>query len=84
MQFQIRFSENSVHDLRHRLANTRFAPDLNNDDWHYGVPTEALRHWVAAWQRFDFTRVLTTFSIYWLTESLWSSVRMYRHGADNL
>ncbi len=51
--FTIRFPEAAVADLRDRLRRTRFAPDMDNDDWSYGVPTAELRRWVDAWLAFD-------------------------------
>jgi len=54
--FEITIADPAIADLQARLARTRFAPDLDNDDWSYGVPTAVLRDWVGAWQRFDWRR----------------------------
>lgn len=36
-------------DLKARLANTRWADDLGNEDWHYGVPRTYLQELVEKW-----------------------------------
>jgi len=53
-RFRIDIPDAALADLRDRLARTRFAPDLENADWRYGVPTEELKRWVAAWRAFDW------------------------------
>lgn len=53
-RFQINIADSVLEDLHQRLSKTRFAPDLDNDNWQYGVPTEEIRHWVSAWQNFDW------------------------------
>jgi pimeloyl-ACP methyl ester carboxylesterase len=52
--YKIAFPAPAIADLNERLARTRFAPDLENEDWRYGVPTAELRRWVEEWQAFDF------------------------------
>jgi pimeloyl-ACP methyl ester carboxylesterase len=37
-------------DLRHRLANTRWSPEIANNDWSYGMNGSYLRDLVAYWQ----------------------------------
>ena len=56
-RFTIEIPQETVDDLRDRLNNTRFAPDLGNDDWRYGVPTAYLRELVAHWAAFDWRAV---------------------------
>ncbi|WP_181782291.1 epoxide hydrolase family protein [Pseudonocardia pini] len=52
--FRIHVPDADIADLHRRLDATRFAPDMANDDWRYGVPSDVLREWVAAWRRFDW------------------------------
>jgi len=63
-RFVIAVPDAAVADLRDRLARTRFAPDLDNDDWRYGVPTDELRRWVDAWRRFDWRAAEARLNLY--------------------
>jgi pimeloyl-ACP methyl ester carboxylesterase len=48
--FKIDIAQNEIDALRTRLANTRWAPELDNDDWSYGVNGTYLRELVTYWQ----------------------------------
>jgi pimeloyl-ACP methyl ester carboxylesterase len=53
--FKINVPESEVDALRTRLANTRWAPELDNEDWSYGVNGTYLRELMSYWQReFDW------------------------------
>lgn len=49
----IHLSDEVLADLKQRLANTRYADDPGNEDWHYGVPRTYLQELVEYW-RDDF------------------------------
>ena len=53
-RFEVAFPDTALEDLRSRLARTRFAPDYDNEDWRYGVPTSVLSEWALTWQAFDW------------------------------
>jgi pimeloyl-ACP methyl ester carboxylesterase len=53
-RFRVEIDDTLLTDLHDRLGRTRFAPDLGNDDWTYGVPTAYLRQLVEHWMRFDW------------------------------
>jgi pimeloyl-ACP methyl ester carboxylesterase len=42
--------QSEIDALRTRLANTRWAPELDNEDWSYGVQGTYLRELVKYWQ----------------------------------
>ena len=48
--FTINVPQHEIDALRDRLANTRWAPELDNGDWAYGVNGTYLRELVAYWQ----------------------------------
>lgn len=48
-RFDVAVPEAAVEDLRSRLANTRWADDLGNRDWRYGVEREWLEDMVRYW-----------------------------------
>ena len=48
--FKIDIPQSEIDALRTRLANTRWAPELDNDDWSYGVNGTYLRELVTYWQ----------------------------------
>jgi pimeloyl-ACP methyl ester carboxylesterase len=48
-RFEIAIPDAEVHDLRARLANTRWADDLGNSDWRYGVERGWLEDMVRYW-----------------------------------
>lgn len=53
--FRIDLPEETLRDLRERLARTRFPEDFANDGWAYGTPTAYLRELVDHWlHRFDW------------------------------
>ncbi|MET0661104.1 MAG: epoxide hydrolase [Steroidobacteraceae bacterium] len=52
--FEIRTPAEDIRDLHDRLARTRYAPDLGNEEWKYGVPTSVLKQWVPKWRQFDW------------------------------
>ncbi|XVU29432.1 epoxide hydrolase family protein [Actinoplanes sp. CA-054009] len=53
----IHVPEEVLDDLKRRLAATRFAEDLGNEDWHYGVPRAYLKELVDYWlHEFDWRR----------------------------
>ncbi|MFF5084448.1 epoxide hydrolase N-terminal domain-containing protein [Actinoplanes sp. NPDC000266] len=53
----IHVPEEVLDDLKRRLAATRFAEDLGNEDWHYGVPRAYLQELVDYWLHdFDWRR----------------------------
>lgn len=51
--FKIKIPEDDIKVLRTRLANTRWAPELDNEDWSYGVNGTYLRELMSYWQH-DF------------------------------
>lgn len=51
--FTLDVPQGDVDDLRARLERTRWAPELDNDDWSYGVNGTYLRELVTYWQH-DF------------------------------
>ncbi|ATB39487.1 epoxide hydratase [Cystobacter fuscus] len=54
-RFQIDVGDDVLSDLRQRLSNTRFAPDLDNDDMKYGLSTAYLKPFIEHWRdRFDW------------------------------
>lgn len=53
--FRIDIPESEIEALRTRLSLTRWAPELANDDWSYGVNGDYLRGLAAYWRdRFDW------------------------------
>ena len=53
--FKINVPQSEVESLRTRLVNTRWAPELDNNDWSYGVNGTYLRELVTYWQdHFDW------------------------------
>jgi pimeloyl-ACP methyl ester carboxylesterase len=48
-RFEIAIPEAELDDLTDRLRRTRFAPDVANPDWSFGVPSNYLRTLVAHW-----------------------------------
>ncbi|KAF2443860.1 microsomal epoxide hydrolase [Karstenula rhodostoma CBS 690.94] len=53
--FSIHVPQSEIDALRTRLANTRWAPELDNDDWSYGVSGTYLRELMTYWQEsFDW------------------------------
>ncbi len=53
--FRIDVPQNEIDALRTRLANTRWAPERDNDDWSQGVSGTYLRELMAYWQNgFDW------------------------------
>jgi pimeloyl-ACP methyl ester carboxylesterase len=48
--FKIDVPQNEIDALRTRLANTRWAPELNNENWSYGVNGTYLRELMTYWQ----------------------------------
>ncbi|KAK7182976.1 epoxide hydrolase [Paraphaeosphaeria sporulosa] len=53
--FKINVPQSEIDALHTRLANTRWAPELDNDDWTSGVNGTYLRELVTYWQsRFDW------------------------------
>ncbi|ORA08349.1 epoxide hydrolase family protein [Mycobacterium arosiense] len=49
-QFEVAVPEADLDDLRFRLANTRWADDVGNRDWRYGVQREWLEDMVRYWR----------------------------------
>jgi hypothetical protein len=47
--FQIAVPDAELDDLRSRLAHTRWADDLGNADWRYGVERDWLEDMVGYW-----------------------------------
>lgn len=47
--FKIAVSDDCLNDLRHRILNTRWDPDLNNEDEFYGISTRYLRDLANYW-----------------------------------
>jgi epoxide hydrolase len=52
--FTIAIPEESLEDLRARLATTRYAEPAPGDGWEYGTPTSYLRDMVERWKQFDW------------------------------
>lgn len=48
--FQIAIPQADLDDLRRRLAHARWPPELDNDDWRYGISGRYLRELVAYWR----------------------------------
>ena len=48
--FTIDVPQSEIDALRTRLANTRWAPELDNEDWSYGFNGTYLRELMAYWQ----------------------------------
>ncbi len=48
--FEINVPQDEINALRTRLANTRWAPEFDNEDWSYGVNGTYLRELMAYWQ----------------------------------
>lgn len=48
--FTIDIPQSDLDDLQQRLERTRFAPDLPDPGWRYGVPTAYLRDLVTYWK----------------------------------
>ena len=51
--FRIEVPQSEIDALHMRLANTRWAPELDNEDWSYGVNGAYLRELMTYWQN-DF------------------------------
>jgi pimeloyl-ACP methyl ester carboxylesterase len=47
--FQVAIPEARLEDLKRRLANVRWAPEIDNADWSYGTSGRYLRELVAYW-----------------------------------
>ncbi len=55
--FEIKVADEEIADLRSRLANTRWADDLGNADWRYGVERDWLQDMVRYWREdYDWRR----------------------------
>ena len=55
--FKINVSQDVLDDLKSRLKNTRFAPDLNNEDMYYGLSTSYMKDLVSYWlNQFDWKK----------------------------
>jgi hypothetical protein len=53
--FTVTVSDDVLRDLERRLRNTRWAPDLNNEDMFYGLSTTYMKELVDYWlTRFDW------------------------------
>ena len=53
--FKIDIPQSEIDALRTRLANTRWAPELDNEDWSYGFNGTYLRNLMSYWQqKFDW------------------------------
>lgn len=53
--FKINVPQSEIDTLRTRLANTRWAPELENDDWSFGVNGTYLRELMTYWhETFDW------------------------------
>jgi pimeloyl-ACP methyl ester carboxylesterase len=53
--FTIHVPQDEIDALRTRLAATRWAPELDNEDWSYGVNGDYLRDFVDYWRKgFDW------------------------------
>ncbi|CAI6333631.1 unnamed protein product [Periconia digitata] len=48
--FKINIPESDIFALKTRLANTHWAPELDNEDWSYGVNGTYLRSLISYWQ----------------------------------
>ncbi len=48
--FRIDVPQSDIDALRARLANTRWAPEIDNGDWAFGVNGTYLRELMAYWQ----------------------------------
>ena len=48
--FTIDVPQSEIDALRKRLANTRWAPELDNENWSYGVNGTYLRELMTYWQ----------------------------------
>jgi len=48
--FRVDVPQSEIDALRTRLANTRWAPELDNEDWSYGVNGTYLRELMTYWQ----------------------------------
>ena len=54
-QFTVHVSDQEIDDLRRRLASTRWAPEIGNDDWSYGASGAYLKELVQYWlDEFDW------------------------------
>lgn len=51
--FKVDIPQGDIDALRTRLANTRWAPELDNEDWSYGVNGAYLHELMSYWQH-DF------------------------------
>src|ERR1700682_5613290 len=55
--FTVNVSDEVLDDLEKRLRNTRWAPDLNNEDMFYGLSTTYMKELVDYWlTRFDWRK----------------------------
>jgi Epoxide hydrolase N terminus len=50
----IHIAQARLDDLQERLARARFAPDHDNEEWRYGVPSGVMEEWVRRWRSFDW------------------------------
>ncbi|MEV6654390.1 epoxide hydrolase family protein [Streptomyces sp. NPDC051219] len=66
--FTVHVSQEVLDDLRERLSRTRLAPDLDNDDWKYGVNgaylNELVRYWRGEFDWREQERRINQFSHY--------------------
>ncbi len=49
--FEIAIPEADLEELRIRLAGTRWADDLGNEDWRYGVERSWLEDMISYWRK---------------------------------
>ncbi len=57
-KFEIKIKESVLKDLKERIINTRFAPDLDNNDEKYGLSTDYLKSYLDYWaNNFDWRKV---------------------------
>lgn len=63
--FTIAIPEADLADMRARIASTRWAPDIGNEDWRYGVERGWLEDMARYWQRdYDWRAVETGINRY--------------------
>lgn len=67
-RFEISFLDEEIADVRHRLKNTRWPSDLNNEDWCYGVNrtylAELVDYWINEYDWRHWEREINRFSHY--------------------
>lgn len=70
-RFEIAVPDEQLDDLRRRLRHTRWAPDMENGDWSYGVEAGYLRDLAGYWaEGFDWRaqeRAINAFDHYRVT-----------------